>query len=320
MPQESNFYRLYKLAYKDRTQALKSLILGSIIVCALSFSSLLTLGAINSLNLKVLLGAAITWLIAFALLPIFFLAATKTHFYLFEILFGAALFIPLFLSQGWNFTFLYLACGAMIGFLMAGWRMKGEAEQLIDLNFSRIISQGIIYLSLIIVFVFGLFIYFERDNLKVAQEQMKNLSPLVAEITTKLNWNISVDELLSRYLQMQLETNQFSSLSAASKQLLLRQTRAMLSQSLGIPLSGKESVITVLIDYVKTYFTKLSPSLKIVFYLVLASTVWSFITFFNYFFFSLIVILSWLLLKFLVLIKFIEIKRIGVEKEEIVLA
>jgi hypothetical protein len=318
MPQDSNFYRVYKLAYQDRSESLKSLILVAIIISGLSLASLLTLGVMKNFNLSLLIGASALWLISFSLLPIFFLVAPKTHFYFFGLLFSMMPFLPIVLDKTWDQNLIFVILAIIISLFLSGWKMKAEANNLIDLNLSRIISKGVMFLSLIFFIILGSLVYFERNNLGLDKYQFNNLIAPANNLVSNINLGGTVDDILSGYLKTQ--TSQLGSLGISAQQLLLKQTRESLSQMIGLPITGKETITSLIIDYFKTHWSTMSLPLKLVVYFLVLSTVWSVLILFNYIFSFVIIISSWLFLKFLILVKYLQIKRVGIEKEEVALA
>jgi len=57
--------------------------------------------------------------------------------------------------------------------------------------------------------------------------------------------------------------------------------------------------------------------IKLIIYLLFFSFAWSLLILFNYVFSLLVIIVSWLLLNLFLVVKYLQIKRVGVEKEEI---
>jgi hypothetical protein len=337
MPQDSNFYRVYKLAYRDRSEFLKSLILVALIISGLSLASLFSLGVLKNfnpstslridgeqsrtINLNLLIWAGILWFISFSLLPIFFLAVPKHQFYFFSLLFCFIPFIPIFLDKAWD-TNIFLVIGVILLInLLAGWRMKTEANSLIKLNFPRIISKGMIFLSLAFIIILGTLIYFERDNLDLSRININNLVNLFGGALNAprptLNVGGTIDDILKVYIATQ--TNKLGIIGEPAKELLLEQTRSSLSQMIGLPITGKETISNLIVSYFKNHWQGMPLQIKLIIYLLLLSIAWSLLAMFNYVFSVLVIILSWLLLKLFLAVKYLQIKRQGVEKEEIAL-
>jgi len=334
MPQDSNFYRVYKLAYKDRSEFLKTLILVALIISGLSLASLFSLGVLKNFNpstslridFNLLIWAGILWLISFSLLPIFFLAAPKMQFYFFNLIFSFIPFIPIFLDKAWDTNIFFVIGAILLTTLFAGWRMKTEANSLIELNFSRIISKGIIFLSLAFFIILGSLIYFERNNLDLSKYKdylfsrfaQNNVNSLISPsfgFLGNINFGGTIDDILKTYISTQ--TSKLGIIGEPAKKLLLEQTRNSLSQMIGLPISGRETIANLIVNYFKSHWQAMSLPIKLIFYLLLLSLAWSLLALFNYVFSLLVIILSWLLLKLFLAVKYLQIKRVGVEKEEI---
>jgi len=315
MPQDSNFYRVYKLAYRDRSEFLKSLILVALIISGLSLASLFSLGVLKNFNLNLLIWAGVLWLISFSLLPIFFLVAPKMQFYFFSLVFSFIPFIPIFLDKAWKMNIFFAIGAILLTNLFAGWRIKTEANSLIELNFSRIISKGIIFVSLAFFIILGSLIYFERNNLDLSKYNFNGLIGSSFSFLGNINFGGTIDDILNTYIATQ--TNKLGIIGEPAKKLLLEQTRNSLSQMIGLPISGQETIFNLIVNYFKTHWQTMTLQIKLVFYLLLFSIAWGLLTLFNYVFSFLVIIMSWLLLKLFLAVKYLQIKRVGVEKEEI---
>ena len=318
MPQDSNFYRVYKLAYRDRSEFLKSLILVALIISGLSLASLFSLGVLKNSNFNLLIWAGILWLISFSLLPIFFLAAPKNQFYFFSLFFCFIPFIPIFLDKAWDIN-IFLVIGVILLInLLAGWRMKAEANSLIRLNFPRIISKGMIFLSLALIIILGTLIYFERNSLDSSRIDINGLiNASFASFGGSFQFGGTIDDILKVYIATQ--ASKLGIIGEPAKELLLEQTRSSLSQMIGLPITGKETISNLIVNYFKNHWQGMSLQIKLIFYLLLLSIAWSLLAMFNYVFSVMVIILSWLLLKLFLAVKYLQIKRKGIEKEEIAL-
>jgi hypothetical protein len=315
MPQDSNLYRVYKLAYKDRSEFLKLLILVAIIISGLSLASLFSLGALKNFNLNLLIWAGILWLISFSLLPFFFLTAPKNQFYFFSLLFCFIPFIPIFLDKAWDINIFFVIGAILLTNLFAGWRMKAEANSLIKLNFSRVISKGIIFISLAFFIILGSLIYFERNNLDLSKYNLNGLIGSSFGFLGNINFGGTIDDILKTYISTQ--TSKLGIIGEPAKELLLEQTRSSLSQTIGVTISGEETISNLIVNYFKNHWQGMSFQIKLIIYLLLLSTAWTLLALFNYVFSVMVIILSWSLLKLFLAIKYFQIKKTGVEKEEI---
>ena len=309
MAQDSNFYRVYKLAYRDRSESLKSLILIAIIVSLLSLASLFFVGIIRIFSWNYLITAIVFLVISFALLPIFFLVAPKSQLYLSIGLFSVVPFIPILLQATANNYLFIVIAGLFVAFLLSSWRMKSEANSLIDLNFPRIISKGIIFLSIATLLIIGTLAYFNKTDIDFSKFNFSTINVVgISSATT-------IDGIIKSYLEKQ--TRNLGSLSNSASNLLLKQTKDNLSQMFGIPISGNETISALIINYFKTHWLSFSFGVKILMAVLILSLIFSLISLFNTVFSIIINITSWLIFKILILIKYLKIKTIGVEKEEI---
>lgn len=316
MSQDSNFYRVYKLAYRDKSEFLKSLILVALIISGLSLASLFFLGMLKNFNLSLLIWTGILWLISFSLLPIFFLVAQKIQFYFFSFIFSFIPFIPIFLDKTWN-TNIFLVIGVILLInLFAGWRMKAEMNCLIKLNFPRIISKGIIFLSLVLIIILGTLTYFEKNSLNSTKIDIDGLiSASSSSFGGSFQFGGTIDDILKVYISTQ--TSKLGIIGEPAKKLLLEQTRNSLSQMIGMQISGKETISNLIVNYFKDHWQGMALQIKLIIYSLLLSIAWSLLVLFNYVFSLLVIIVSWSLFKLFLVLKYLQIKRVGIEKEEI---
>jgi len=73
----------------------------------------------------------------------------------------------------------------------------------------------------------------------------------------------------------------------------------------------------LIINYFKVHWLSFSLGIKILMAVLILSLIFSLIGLFNTVFSIIINIASWLIFKLLILIKYLKIKKIGVEKDEI---
>lgn len=315
MPHDSNFYRLYQLAYRDRSESLKALVLLVILLCGFSFASLLFLGVVRNFNWKLCLITSILWLVIFSLLPLFDLVVPKSHFYFGNLLFSFFSFLPLFLTQQVNLTLFYLIGILTVILYFAGWRLQAESQNLVGLNLARIISKGALAFTLALLIILGSLLYLSRE-LNLGQESLLHLT---RGLPFKQPTTRTVDSLLQPLIEKQLNLLADSKTKGAASNLILEQTRQSLSQLIGIPLSGEETIGEVIVSYFKTHWSTFSLLIKTIFLLLLLSLVFSLVNIFNFFFSTLVIMVSWLLLKLLIATKYCHIKMVGIEKEELTL-
>jgi len=278
-------------------------------VSLLSLASLFFVGIIRIFSWNYLITAIVFLVISFALLPIFFLVAPKSQLYLSIGLFSIIPFIPILLQAAANNYLFIVIAGLFVAFLLSSWRMKSEANSLIDLNFPRIISKGIIFLSIATLLIIGTLAYFNKTDIDFSKFNFSTIN--VAGISSAT----TIDGIIKSYLEKQ--TSNLGSLSKSASNLLLKQTKDNLSQMFGIPISGNETIGTLIINYFKVHWLSFSFGVKILMAALILSLIFSLISLFNTAFSIIINITSWFIFKLLILIKYLKIKKIGVEKEEI---
>ncbi|MGB9763159.1 MAG: hypothetical protein ACPLW7_04010 [Minisyncoccia bacterium] len=319
MNQESNFYRVYRLAYSDRTQSLKSLILLAVLLSLFSIASLLFLVGLNTNDYKALIISGLFWILGFSLLTIFYLVAPKSQLFLGLLLFGAAFFVPLVPLKNYDQFLLYLYLGIVVLLMISYFRFKGEADSLINLNLSRIIGKISLLFTLILFITLVSLIFYDRYNISFLNNPIE-IEKTISNYLTKtnpgfeINFSNNLDNLLSKYINQQSHS---LNINKSVNQILLNQTRQTLSQMLNIPLTGKETILEIIQKYFILNWNNFNINLKIVIGFLVFSVVLSLIGFINYFLNIIFTILGFSLLKFLLAIKFVKIKMVGIEKEEL---
>lgn len=309
MTPESNFYRVYKLAYRDRNESLKALILLAIIISFLSLASLMFVGVIRLFSWYYLISAGVLWLLGFALLPIFFLVVPRSQFYLGILLFSIIPFVPIFLERN-NNNYLFAVMGCIFVLLiLSGWRMKSESNNLIELNLPRIIGKGSLLLSLSILLIIGTLLYFDRSKVDISKFNWNTLN------INGVSVNGKIDDILKSFIEKQ--TSSLGAVGNTASSLLLKQTKESLSQMTGLEISGQETIFSLIANYLKSRWQSFSLGMKLIIYAIIVSLGFSVVALFNFIFSIILTLMSWLLLKLLILIKYLQIKRIGVEKEEV---
>lgn len=319
MVQDSNFYRIYQLAYSDRTHSLKALILFAIIFSLFSISSLLFLGGINTSNLKLVFVSFILWLLTFSVFNLFILVAPKVQLFFGSLVFSISLFTPLLLLGIFDFYLLYIYLAIVFLLMISILRFKGEADSLINLNLPRLISKVSFIFTLILFIIIGTLIYYNhRDiNFLVNGFFSNIIDKYFNALGGTFNFNDTIDGIVTKYLNQQINIFGSNTNNKTLNQLLLSQTRETLSNMFNIPLTGKETIVEAIKKYFILHWANFTWNIKIIFIIILLSIIFSVLALVNYVINIIFVILTWLLLKLLVTIKYINIKMVGVEKEEL---
>lgn len=295
---------------------MKFLILAVLAGSCLSLASLFFLGLLKNHSLNLLIWSGVLWLSAFALLPILFLVASQKQFYFFNLLLCFIPFLPIFSSGNWEKN-LFFASGAILAAnLIAGWRMQAEANNSIKLNVLRIIAKGMLFLTLSSVIALGSLAYFGARSLNTPElNLMSSADFAINSFGKSFQLGGSIDDVLGIYIAGQINKLGFDGDSA--KNLLLEQTKTNLAKMLGIEISGQETISALVVAYFQKHWQGMTPPLKLSGLVLLFFVAQGILALFNYIFSFLVIPMSWFFLKVFLLIKYLQIKKTGIEKEEI---
>lgn len=324
MPNDTNLLKSYKLAYQDRTIFLKNSLLCILIVACFSLGSLFFFALLQDFTSGNLIGTCIFWIIGLCLLPIIFLVLSIKDFLFWNLVISFSAFIPLFLNHQWNKT-LWLILGIIFALLLLSRiRIKMEYNDLINLQWIRIVGKGSFYILLALLMFFSALIYLQQEDLSfIEQEGTKFLDIVLSQTETiqlpfNLGFSGTIDEILGKYISQQ--TPDLGEIGSILNKGLIQQTKSNLSQFLDYPITGKERVSSFIIGWLKSRWQTLSSSLKIGLGILVFLTVLSVLKFLNIVFSIILAGVSWIFLQILLSIKYIRVKRVGVEKQEIIIA
>lgn len=322
MPNDSNLLDVYKLAYRDRTIFFKNSLLGILIVVSFVFGSFFFLGLLKDFTIVNLITTCIFWLIGLCLLPIFFLVLPLKNFLLWNLVISTAFFIPLFFNHQGDkiFWLIWGIIFALILFSKA--RIKIEYNALINLQWIRIVSKGSFHILLVLVIALSTLVYFQEKIAFIEQGGTKILDSFFSR-STKLQsvFGIeavgTIDEILKSYIQKQ--TAEFGALGSMVDQTLLKETKSKLSQILNYPVTGEEKISSFIVKWLKSRWQILPLSLKIGFGILIFLMALSLLRFLNIIFSIILVALSWVFLQILLSLKYLKIKQVGIEKQELII-
>jgi hypothetical protein len=256
---------------------------------------------------------------------------------------------------GNNYWQLLILPLAFLGLCLIGMgRMKMTAENSVDFSWWQISNSGLkyfIYAYLCLISVFGFWmvktgaikqsINLEKNITQSVTSQFKNILP-------QINIGGSIDDFLSGIINSQVDSSlnvsgitttkppsgtktkvtlpssqDLSTLvdqeAAKQKNLILTATREKLSQLLDIPITGKETIFGL----VKSYITNKSstwgsvPRAILVIFLILA--LWQLLNLFVAIFSFFANALSYLLLKILLGLKFLQFKTVNIPHKTLAL-
>ncbi len=322
MTKNPNFLNSYKLSYQDRTIFLKNSIIGILIVACFALGSLFFIGLLQDFTNANLIGFCIFWIIGLGVLPIFFLILPIKDFLFWDLIISASAFIPLFLSHLDKIIWLIWG-GIFILFLLSRIRIKTEYNSLINLQWMRIVGKSSFYILLVLVISLSTLAYFRGNTASIEQEGVKALDSMFSQagvIQPFSNFQLSgtIDDILGKYIEQQVPD--LGVLNSIVNQPLLQQTKSKLSEFLKYPVAGTEKLSTLIIEVLKFHWQTFSSLLKILVSALIFLFMISFLRFFNMIFSIILIAVSWIFLQILLSLKYLKIKRVGVEKQEIIIA
>ena len=323
MTKNPNFLNSYKLAYKDRTIFLKNSIFGILIVACFALGSLFFIGLLQDFANVNLIGTCIFWITGLCLLPIFFLLLPLKDFLLWNIVVSFSALIPLLFSHQWNKVLWLIWAIIFVLFLLSRIRTRMEYNALINLHWVRIVSKSSFYVFLTLVISLSTLTYFQVNTVSVEQEGTKILDSIfsrtgIMQPFSNLKLSGTVDDILGQYIKQQApDLGEFNSII---NQPILQQTRAQLSEFLKYPVTGNEKPSTLIVESLKSRWQTFSSYLRIMFGIIIFLTAFSFLKFFNIIFSVILIAISWVFLQILLSLKYLKIKRVGIEKQEIIIS
>ena len=323
MNKNPNFLTSYKLAHQDRTIFLKNSILGVLIVACFALGSLFSIGLLQNFTNANLIGTCIFWIIGLCLLPIFFLLLPLKDFLFWNIAISFSAFIPLFFNHQWNKDVWLIWGIVFVLFLLSRTRIKMEYNALINLRWIRIIGKSSFYILLALVISLSTLTYFQKNTVSIEQEGTKILDSIfsykgIMQPFSSLQLSGTIDDILGKYIQQQ--TPDLEGFNSIMSQPILQQTKTKLSEFLKYPVAGNEKLSTLIIESLKSRWQILSSYLKIIFGIIIFLSALSFLKFFNIIFSAILIAISWVFLQILLSFKYLKIKRVGIEKQEIIIS
>ena len=313
MTKNSNFLNSYKLAYKDRTILLKNCIFGILIVACFALGSLFFIGLLQDFTNANLIGFCVFWIIGLGMLPIFFLVLPIKDFLVWNLIISASAFIPLLLSHQLSKIIWFVWGVIFILFLLSRIRIKTEYNSLINLQWIRIVGKGSFFILLSLAISLSALACFHGNMASIEQGGIKTLDSIFSQTGaiqpySNLQLSGTVDDILGKYIQQQTpDLGVFDSISK-------------LSEFLHYPVTGKEKLSSLIVEVLKSRWQTFSSLLKIGVSVLVFLLMIGFLKFFNIIFSIVLVAISWIFLQILLYFKYLKIKRIGVEKQEIIIA
>ncbi len=323
MTKNPNFLNSYKLAYQDRTILLKNCIFGILIVACFALGSLFFIGLLQEFTNANLIGTCIFWIIGLCLLPIFFLLLPLKDFLVWNLVISFSTFIPLLLSHQWN-KILWLIWGIIfVLFLLSRIRIKMEYNALIDLQWIRIVGKSSFYVLLALIISLSTLTYFQTNTVSIEQEGTKILDSIfsragIMQPFSNLQLSGTIDDILGKYIKQQAPD--LGGFGSIVNQPILQETKSKLSEFIKYPVVGNEKLSTLIVETLKSRWQTFSSYLRIISGIIIFLAALSFLKFFNIIFSVILIAISWVFLQILLSLKYLKIKRVGIEKQEIIIS
>lgn len=333
----SNFAKIYQLVKDTNDSSGKPLILGVFVVAILSLASLFSFKCILDLSWFYGIIALIFWILGYALLINFSVAASYKVNLITIIALALVLFLPVLALKYFSVLLLGLMIGVVLLFFFSTVAMKKQMQLLIKLNWFQIAKKGVIFYTLIFLLTVGFFVYSmyfvkggivsialnkEQFSLKGCVEQVINwLSEQLTKIKIIPGMDLSgtVDDMIKGNVAKQIESLPLlvpSARKAALEQELIVQSREGLEKLTGQKLEGKEKMSEVVANIIfgkwKNFPSSTTTIISIIIFLFLIIPI---VTIVNFIFFVLLIPFGWLIFRILLGLKLLKIKKIPIEKE-----
>jgi len=323
MTKNPNFLNSYKLAYQDRTILLKNSIFGILIVACFALGSLFFIGLLQDFTNINLIVTCIFWMIGLCLLPIFFLLLPLKDFLVWNLVVSFSAFIPLLLSHQWN-KILWLIWGIIfVLFLFSRIRIKMEYNALVNLQWVRIVGKNSFYILLVLVIFLSTLTYFQSNTVLIEKKGVNILDSIfsrsgIIQPFSNLQLSGTIDDILGKYIEQQ--TPDLGGFDTVINQPILQEIRSRLSEFIKYPVAGNEKLSTLIVESLKSHWQTFSSYFRIIFGIIVFLMTLSFLKFFNIIFSVILIAISWVFLQILLSLKYLKIKRVGIEKQEIIIS
>jgi len=322
MKKDSNFLNSYKLAYQDRTIFFKNSIMGILIVACFALGSLFFIGSLQEFTSANLIGFCIFWVIGLCMLPILFLILPIKDFLFWNLIISASAFIPLLLSNQLSKIIWLVWVVVFLLFLFSRMVIKIEYNSLINLQWIRIVARGSIFILLGLVISLSALAFLNKNTVSIEQRGIKSLDYIfsrtgIMQPFSNLQLSGTIDDILGKYIKQQ--TPDLGDFSSVVNQPILQETESKLSEFLKYPVTGKEKLSSLIVEILKSRWQTLSSLFKVGLSILIFLLMLSFLKFFNIIFSIILIAISWIFLQILLSLKYLKIKRVGVERQEIII-
>lgn len=222
---------------------------------------------------------------------------------------------------------IYIFIGGALFFMMSLWfqrRIQDEEKNQLNFSIRRTLGTSQLLVTYALLILLGFMLYsninddFKRDPeafyRRLAQTAVKGI-PYISQDRSKYNLNQSVEEYFRK--QAQEEYPEFNQVSAEEQRQFMNQIRDNFSQQFGVQADENTSLLTAMTEIItqrmREALGKYERFFPLVFTLIIVALFKTFAFVFNW----LVLIISWLLYKLLLLVKFFRLEKKTVEVEQL---
>lgn len=321
--QGGDFYRLYKLAYRDKNIFLKTSLLSFLTLLLFVAGSMILVKflLVGKISFNLLITDILCWILGLSSLIIFYLISSPRDFFIWNTIFSLS-FVPFLLAVlGLNWLVLAVFLIILIVFLLGGWLMRLENNSLLTLNWIRIINRGITFpllgITILLFFLIGsrfpvvnwenyLQKYIQQFNFQIPFLNFNNL-----------NLSGTVDDFLKSYLQTTTPRN-IAAIKGA-EEILLKELKKNLSDVLKTEISGKEKSSDFIISFLQSKWRALSSFAKMSFIIVFLLIGLSLFNIAKIVVFIVVLLTFWVMLQILISLQYLKIEKINTLKSILVI-
>ncbi len=323
MAQESNFYRLYRLANQDRIQSFKTSFLAITIFACFALGSLLTMGLSKNFSWKFLGGGVASWSIGFALLLVLTLVSSTRDFTLWAIPLSFVVFLPLYLQHQISRPVLLSVAAIFVLLLLNRWKIRREYNALINLNWGRIVRRGSFLFTVILIIIGFVLLFFSSSSLSWQKIGTKASDALISSTQTSFfamlphfSLTETIDEILNKYAKQQLiQSGLEEGMDSMVSEPLLQSMKSNLSGTINYPIKGNETIPELVVNWFKAKWPTFPLPIKVGIGILVFFLFWSLINFLDSLLFLILLLEVSLIIQLLTALKFIKVSHSNVEKE-----
>lgn len=222
---------------------------------------------------------------------------------------------------------IYIFIGGAVFFLLSLWfqvRIQDEEKNQLNFSIRRTLGNSQVLITYGILIMLGFLIYANvRDDFKrdpdafyhqLAQSVVRSI-PYLSGDSSKYNLNQSVDEYFRRQAESQYP--EFNSVSKDQQEIYLEQVRNSFSQQFGVQANGNQSLLTAMTEIItqrmREVLGRYERFFPLLFTLIVVAVFRTFAIVFNW----AVLLVSWILYRILLSLRFFRLVKTHVEVEHL---